>query len=163
MARINTDLPSSGKPIQIFIPPATNSGFVNTSWFTILEAPDFSVPGTGDTGATPDPLDSSRELRPGEVFLETPLAVSNTTSTSHSVEVQVVLQGGSTTVPLIIPTLVPAGETIYLPIQGLRLLKTNFAAANGDRIQIRSSNAASLKIFGSASELGAADHAPDTD
>lgn len=163
MARINTDLPSSGKPIQVFIPPGTNSGFVNTTWYTLLEAPDFSVPGTGDGVSTLDPANSARELRPGEVFIETPLLVSNTTATSQSVELQVVLQGGSATVPLVIPTLVPAGETVFLPVQGLRLLKTDFDAADGDRLQIKASDAASLKIFGAASELGAANHSPNTD
>ena len=64
MPRIVTDQPSSGKSLLLFIPTATNSGFVNTTWTTIAEAPDFSIPSSGDDGIVPDPSDSDRELRP---------------------------------------------------------------------------------------------------
>lgn len=160
MTRINTDQPSSGKPFQLLIPFA---GFVPTTFTTLAEAPDFSVPGTGDTGVTLDPLDPGRELRPGEVFLEAPLTCINTDTVTRWVEVQIFTQS-SHAVPITPPQLeVPPKEAIYIPIQGLRLLKTNFSAFYGDRLQIRASVGSAIKVIGSAVELEALTHAPDSE
>lgn len=159
MPRIRTDQPSSGKPLQLFI---ASSGFVPSSFTTIAEAPDFSIPGTGDTGVTLDPADSSRELRPGEVFIETPLTCINTDTTARWVELQLLTQAGAT-VPWSPQISIPPQEAIYVPIQGLRLLKTNFVSANGDRLQIRASIGSAIKIMGSATELEALTHAPDSE
>ncbi len=159
MARIRTDQPSSGKPLQLFI---AASGFVPSTFTTIAEAPDFSVPGTGDAGVTLDPADTSRELRPGEVFIEAPLACLNNDTVTRWVELQLLTQGGQT-IPWSPQISVPAKEAIYVPIQGLRLLKTDFAASNGDRLQIRASVGTAIKIMGSAVELEALTHAPDSE
>ena len=159
MARIRTDQPSSGKPLQLLIPSA---GFVPNSWTTLAEAPDFSIPGTGDTGVTLDPSDTGRELRPGEVFLEAPLTTINTDPVTRWVELQILTQSGNT-VPVTPQINIPAKEAVYLPIQGLRLLKINFSAANGDRLQIRASTGSSIKVLGSAVELEALTHAPDSE
>lgn len=165
MPRIKTDQPSSGKPLLLFIPTASNSGFVNTSWQTLAEAPDFSIPASGDDGAVADPADADRELRPGEVFIETPLAVTNTTATTRWVEVQMLLQGDSgQAIPLTARVPVPGGETVYLSIQGLRLLKTDLTNTQpGGRLQIQAEVNNALKVMGTAVELEAADHAPDTE
>jgi hypothetical protein len=72
MARILTDRPSSGKSVLLFIPVASNSGFVSTAYTTLIEAPDFSVPDEGDPGSVVDPGDSSRVLAPGEVAFRAP-------------------------------------------------------------------------------------------
>lgn len=159
MTRILTDQPSSGKPLQLFIP---SSGFVPSTFTTIAEAPDFSVPGSGDAGVTLDPADPSRELRPGEVFIEAPLTCLNSDSVTRWVELQLLTQGGQT-IPWSPQIPVPAKEAIYVPIQGLRLLKTDFAASNGDRLQIRASTSSAIKIMGSAVELEALTHAPDSE
>lgn len=159
MPRINTDQPSSGKPLQLFI---ASSGFVPVTFTTLAEAPDFSVPGTGDTGATLDPADSARELRPGEVFLEAPLTAINKDTVVRWVELQILTQGGET-IPITPQVSIPANEAIYLPIQGLRLLKTSFVAANGDRLQVRASSGSAIKVIGSAVELEALTHAPDSE
>lgn len=170
MPRRNTDQPSSGEPFTLYIPTATNNGFVNTTWTTLAEAPDFSVPASGDDGATPDPANTDRELRPGEVFLETPLTVVNTTATTRWVELQMILQGPSTqfpssgqTLPVTSQVPVPAGETIYLPIQGLRLLKDDFTSTTGHRLQIRAEVNNALKVIGAAVELEMSTHAPDSE
>ena len=133
MARIRTDQPSSGKPLQLFIP---NGGFVSTTWTTLVEAPDFSVPASGDTGQTGevpaapypvlDPADSGRELRPGEVFLEAPLTCTNEDTVSRWVQLQILTQTNQA-VPVGPQVSIPAKEAIYVPIQGLRLLKTSLA------------------------------------
>lgn len=159
MPRIRTDQPSSGKPLQLLIP---SSGFVPSTFTTIAEAPDFSIPGTGDSGVTLDPADSSRELRPGEVFIEAPLTCINTDTTTRWVELQLLTQTNAT-VPWSPQISIPPKEAIYVPIQGLRLLKTSFGAANGDRLQIRASIGSAIKIMGSAVELEALTHAPDSE
>lgn len=159
MARIRTDQPSSGKPLQLLIPSA---GFVPSSWTTLAEAPDFSIPGTGDTGVTLDPSDTGRELRPGEVFLEAPLTCINTDTVTRWVELQLLTQTGHSC-PVTPQISIPAKESVYLPIQGLRLLKTLFNATNGDRLQIRASTGSSIRVVGSAVELEALTHAPDSE
>jgi hypothetical protein len=216
MPRINTDQPSTGKPVLLFIPSATNSGFVNTTWVTIAEAPDFSIPASGDDGVTFDPVDGERELRPGQIFFETPLQAINTTATTRWVELQMLLQGVSgQAIPVSPRVSVPANESVYLPIQGLRLLKTAFpalvtagsfivgqqyqiitpgntnfvsvGAANslkgtiftasgagsgtgqaallsaGGRLEVQAEVGNAIKVLGSAVELEAETHAPDTE
>jgi hypothetical protein len=159
MPRIRTDQPSSGKPLQLLI---SSAGFVPNTFTTLAEAPDYSIPGTGDTGVTLDPADTGRELRPGEVFLEAPLTCINTDTTTRWVELQILTQSNHA-VPVTPQISIPPKESVYLPIQGLRLLKTTFSASNGDRLQIRASNGSSIKIIGSAVELEALTHAPDSE
>lgn len=167
MARIKTDQPSSGKPLLLYISSDVSGGFVGTGWteITNAEAPDFSIPASGDDGAVEDPLDPERELRPGEIFIESPLAVINNTSTTSWVELRMLLQGNSgQQIPITPQVPVPAKEAVYLPIQGLRLLKTNLSNTEpGGRLEIRGGNLNSLTIIGTAVELEASDHAPDTE
>jgi hypothetical protein len=165
MPRINTDQPSSGKPLLLFVPAAVNSGFVDDDWITLVEAPDFSIPTSGDDGITPDPADTSRELRGGEVFFETPLQAINTTSTSRWVELRMLLQGTSgQAIPVSPRVVVPADESVYLPIQGLRLLKTDLTNTQpGGRLQVQAEVDNAITVIGSAVELEAQDHAPDTE
>lgn len=165
MPRINTDQPSSGKPLLLHIPSSSNSGFVNTTWLTIAEAPDFSIPASGEDGATVDPADSGRELRPGEVFIETPLHAVNTTATTCWVELQMLLQGTSgQAIPVTPRVPVPANDSVYLPIQGLRLLKTDLTNTQpGGRLQIQAEVGNAIKIMGTAIEIEAQTHAPDSE
>ena len=170
MPRIVTDQPSSGKPRLIYI--TTNNGFVDTNWISLIEAPYFSVPSTGDVGVAIDPDDQDRELRPGEIFFETPLGVTNTTTANRWVELRMVMEPpGSPPVPQNVPITsqvrVPPLETIYLPIQGLRLLKTGLTSGtyslNGGILQIRAEVANALTCLGSVTETAASDHEPDTE
>lgn len=165
MPRIKTDQPSSGKPLLLFIPSSNNNGFVNTTWQTLVEAPDFSIPASGDDGVVADPADADRELRPGEVYIETPLYVTNNTATTRWIEAQMLLQGNSgQAIPLTARVPVPGGETLYLPIQGTRVLKTDLTNTEpGGRLQIQAEVSNALKVFGNAVELEAANHAPDTE
>jgi hypothetical protein len=165
MPRINTDQPSSGKPLLLYIPSTVNSGFVNTTWTTIAEAPDFSIPASGDDGTTPDPADNGRELRPGEVFFEAPLQALNMSATTRWVELQMLLQGTSgQAIPVTPRVPVPAGESVYLAIQGLRLLKTDLTNTQpGGRLQVQAEVGNAIKVIGSAIELEALNHAPDTE
>lgn len=161
MPRINTDQPSSGKPLLLYIPSSSNSGFVSTSWSTLAEAPDFSIPSSGDDGAILDPADNDRELRPGEVFFETPLQCINGTLTDRWVELQMVLQGVSgQAIPVSPRVTVPSGESVFLSVQGLRLLKTDFPAATsagsfvvGQEYQITLAGDTDFTLIGAADSL----------
>ena len=162
--KIRTDQPSSGKPLLLFIPSSVNDGFVDTDWTTIVEAPEFSIPSNGDN-AVLDPEDLDRELRPGEIYFETPLTVTNTSETSQWVELQIVLEGESgQAIPVTPQITVPGKESVYLQIQGLRLLKTDLGNDEpGGLLQIRCQTSDTVTVIGSAVELEASDHAPDTE
>ena len=168
MPRIRTDAPSTGKPININwwtggaseTPPAA----LLTDWRDIAEAPDFSIP--GEEGE-PDPDDQDRVLRPGEVYFETFLHVANNSSATCWVQLEIIQQGGNTISGLqsfrFAQVPVPPNETAMLPIQGLRLFKTNLSAQRGDRLRARAQTAGVLQVWGSAIELEAQDHAPDSE
>lgn len=165
MPRIRTDQPSSGKSTLVLIPATTNGGFVNTSWTTIAEAPDFSIPNTGGSGIVPDPSDVNRELRPGEVFIETQLLVTNVTGSTSWVQIQIKLEGTSgQEIPLSTQVPVAGGQTIILDGRGIVLLKTNLTNTEpGGRLQIRAQTNNALIVAGAATEREAPQHAPDTE
>ena len=58
---------------------------------------------------------------------------------------------------------VASNGSAQIPIQGLRLLKTTFAHEVGGRLLARAEVSGALKVYGSAVELEAATHAPNTD
>jgi hypothetical protein len=91
MPRIYTDQPSDGAPINLFIPATVNGGFVNTDWFELGEAPDFSVPSSGSLGTVPDANWPNREIRAGELYVETPLIASNFSGAARWVQLETVL------------------------------------------------------------------------
>lgn len=91
MPRIITDKPSSGKPLNIYVPATINNGFVDTAWMELAEAPDFSIPSTNATGIVVDAADPDREIRSGELYFESPLILSNSTNTARWVQLEVVL------------------------------------------------------------------------
>jgi len=125
---------------------------------------ESSTCATGDEGVTADPADADRELRPGEVFIESPLIATNITGATCWVEAQIVLQGAGGSEIVVAPRIpVPPNTSVYLPIQGLRLLKTDFAATVGGQLQVRAEVADTIKIYGSAVELEAATHEPNTE
>lgn len=141
------------------------SGFVDTDWTTIAEANDFSIPATGEEGAVVDPNDPDRELRPGQLFFETPLQVFNNSGTTRWVELQITLEGtNGQAIPASPRTSVPANDSVFLPIQGLRLLKTATSGIQpGGQLQVRAEVNDAITVIGAAVELEAEDHAPDTE
>ena len=113
---------------------------------------------------TVDPADADRELRPGEVFIESPLIATNLTANTRWVEAQIILQGTSGSEIVVAPRIpVPPNMAVYVPVQGLRLLKTDFAATVGGRLQVRAEVVDAIKVYGSAAELEAATHEPNTE
>jgi hypothetical protein len=151
MPRITCKTPASGKPLNITLVS------VPTAFTTIVDAPDFSVPDPSQSFAVRDPLDAARAIRPGEIFLLTPLAVYNKTATARWVEVQLVTEAGTTVLSPGRVT-VPANDTVYIPVQGRSFTKRVPGGANGDRLQVRAESAAALDVWGSAEERLSAEH-----
>jgi hypothetical protein len=158
MARLIVEVPSSGKSRPLFIPSTTNSGFIPTSFTTLVEANDYSVESQGDPAEVPDPGNPGRILRPGVIRFLAPLIITNVTNASRWCDVQIVTEGGTTIV--LDRVLVPSNEAIYFPIQGQHLVKFDFAAVNGGRLQVRAETGNSLRCYGTAVESGASDHLP---
>jgi hypothetical protein len=152
MPRITCRQPSTGKPLNI---RAENVG---SSFVTIAEAPDFSVPDPSGTGYTVrDPLDATRGIAPGEVFFLTPLMARNLTASARWIEVRLLTEGGTEN-DAIGRVAVPAGETVAIPVQGRSLVKRNAAGANGDRLQVRADAADAFDVWASADERASAEH-----
>lgn len=152
MPRITCKAPSSGRPTQLVL---VN---VPTTFTTIADAPDFSVPDPSLSFPVRDPLDATRAIRAGEVFLLTPLAVHNKTTTARWVEVQLLTEAGVT---VLSPgrVVVPARDTAFIPIQGRSLTKRTAAGANGDRLQIRAEAGSTFDVWAAAEERLSAEHA----
>jgi hypothetical protein len=130
---------------------------VSTSFLTLADAPDFSVPDPSLSFPTRDPADNTRAIRPGEIFLLTPLAVYNKTATARWVEVQLVTEAGVTVLSPGRVT-VPALDSVYIPVQGRSLTKRLAAGTSGDRLQIRAEAANAVDVWGSAEERLSAEH-----
>lgn len=150
MSRITCRTPSTGKPIRVILPN------VGTSFTTIAEAPDFSLPDSSNKFDTRDPTDIGRAIRPGEVFFLTPLAARNKDNATRWLEVQLVTEDGVTI--SFGKVEVPAGDTAYVPLQGRSLFKRDSNAANGDRIQIKAEVANMFDVWASAEEKLSNEH-----
>ena len=150
MARITCRTPSTGKPIRVSMVNVT------TSYTTIAEAPDFSVPDASVKFTTRDPLDETRAVRPGEVFFLTPLAARNKDSATKWIEVILLTEDG-VTIDLG-RAKVPAGDTAFIPLQGRSLFKRDPNASNGDRIQIRAESNSVFDVWASAEEKLSNEH-----
>lgn len=152
MPRITCSQPSTGKPINVALSD------LGTAWTTIAEAPDFSVPDPSQQAyAVRDPLDASRGIAVGEVFFLTPLLARNLAGASRWIEVRLLLENGTEN-DAMGRFIVPAGETVSIPMQGRSLVKRNAAGSNGDRLQVRAEAAASFDVWAAANEQAAAEH-----
>lgn len=151
MPRITCKTPSNGRPLNL---TAVNVG---TSYQTLAEAPDFSVPDTAGTYPVRDPADGSRAIRPGEVSFITPLLARNKTETTRWIEVQLVLEGG-TVIACPGRVAVPAGDTVAIPVQGRALVKRTATGSTGDRLQVRAEATATFDIWAGALERPSAEH-----
>lgn len=149
MARITCRTPST-RPLAIAL------ANVGTAFVTIAEAPDFSVPDTQQIYPDRDPLDAARGIRPGEIFILTPIKARNKSGATTWIEAQVLRESGAAV--LLERIAVPAGETVQIVTQGLSLLKRLPAAAFGDRLQVRAESAAAFDVFGAGQERPSAEH-----
>lgn len=155
MPRISCKTPSTGRPINIVL------ASLGTTFTVIAEAPDFSLPDTGNTYANRDPLDANRAIRPGEIFFMTPLFVRNKTTLDCYVDVRLVQESSTATgTTLECPgrVVIPGGDTALIPIQGRSLLKRTAGNVYGDRIEVRAQTANALDVWASAEEKLSAEH-----
>lgn len=150
MARITCSTPSTGKPIRVTLES------VNTTFTTVAEAPDFSVPDPSQRFSIRDPLNDDRAIRAGEVFFVTPLAAKNKSASTAWIEVRMLTENGS--VIEFGRVSVPANDTVFVPIQGRSLFKNNSLSINGDRLQLRAQTLNSFDIWAAAEEKLLADH-----
>lgn len=151
MPRVTCNTVSPGKPLNVVLANVT------TSFSTIAEAPDFSVPDPNVQFPTRDPLDSGRAIRPGEVAFITPLAARNKTTTARWIEVRLLNEAG-TAYESPGRVLVPGNETAMIPVQGRSLVKRTAAVASGDRLQVRAETANVFDVWASAEERLSAEH-----
>jgi hypothetical protein len=150
VARITCKTPSTGKS---FIVSQAN---VSTTYTTIAEAPDFSVPDPSENYTERDPLDNSRAIRPGEVFFVTPLAAKNKSANVVWVEIRLFTEAN--TAIEFGRVAVPPGDTAFIPIQGRSLFKRIAAGTNGDRLQVRAEANNIFDVWSAAEEKLSAEH-----
>lgn len=150
MARIKCRTPSTGKPLRIFL------ANVSTSSTTLAEAPDFSVPDAAENFPVRDPSDSTRAIRPGEVFFLSPMSARNKSANTAWIETSLYTETNTTI--SFGRTSVPAGDTVFIPLQGRSLLKRDANTANGDMIQVSAQTANTFDIWISAEEKLSSEH-----
>jgi hypothetical protein len=150
MSRITCRTPSTGKPLRI------SQANVTTTYQTIAEAPDFSVPDASTKFSERDPLDDGRAIRPGEVFFLTPLSARNKGSSTAWIETRLYTEAN---VEVNFGRVsVPAGDTVFIPLQGRSLFKRDANASVGDRIQVRAESATTFDVWAAAEEKLSSEH-----
>ena len=150
MARITCKTPSTGRALNIILDN------VITSYTSIAEAPDFSVPDPSDNYPIRDPLDNTRAIRPGEVFFVTPLAAKNKTSNTAWIEVRLVNEAN--TAVEFGRVSVPPNDTVFVPIQGRSLFKRDANTASGDRLEVRAQSNSVFDVWAAAEEKLSSEH-----
>jgi hypothetical protein len=150
MTRIICRTPSTGKPIRVLYEN------VPTTYTTIAEAPDFSVPDASNKFEERDPLDDTRAIRPGEVFFLSPLSARNKDSVTRWIETRIITEDGYTIELGQVD--VPAGDTVFIPTQGRSLLKRISSATYGDRFQIRAESISIFDVWAAAEEKLSSEH-----
>jgi hypothetical protein len=167
--KIKCKTPSTGR-----VKNYTYNSINTNTWYTIAEAPYFSVPDARRIYTDRDSSDITRGLRPGEIFFMTPIFVRNTTygtlppgvngSVSTEIitaDIQMVLEDG-TIIGCPGQMLVPPGETAMVPVQGRSLVKRDFTKSDGDKLQIKiyslTTGVAPIQIWASAEEKPSSEH-----
>jgi len=129
---------------------------VTTSYTTIAEAPDFSVPDPSETYSNRDPLDASRAIKPGEVFFITPIAAKNKTANTLWIEVRLLTETNA--VIDFGRAKVPGNDTVFIPIQGRSLFKRDPDGTAGDKLQIRAQANSAFDVWSAAEEKLSSEH-----
>jgi hypothetical protein len=150
MARITCRTPSTGKALKI------NLSNVSTTYVAIAEAPDFSVPDAAGNFPVRDPEDAGRTIKPGEVFFLSPMSAKNKSGSTAWIETKLFTEAN---VSIELGRVsVPAGDTVFIPLQGRSLLKRDANTANGDIIQVRAETSNTFDIWVSAEEKLSSEH-----
>jgi hypothetical protein len=167
MIRVYCKTPSTGKFINYF---NNNIAASSTTWTTIAEAPDFSVPDARRLYKDRDPTNTAaRGIRAGEIFFMTPVFVKNTTlQTLATIQVRILPEGtyadatAENLAAIGCPGImtIPGNDTGMVPVQGRSLFKRNYLSANGDRLQIKSDVA--IQLWATGEEKASSEHIYET-
>ena len=167
MARIKCKVPSTGYTKNYTsctrADGTTTQTLIYNEWVTLMEAPDYSVPDTRLIYSTRDPNDTGRAIRPGETFIMTPIFARNTSETeAFEIYVELLLEYATVGIPCPGKMIIPAGDTVMIPVQGRSLLKRNANGFStyGDRIRLKAGNGANgyIYVWGSGEEKLSAEH-----
>lgn len=150
MTRITCRTPSTGKPIRL------SAVAVPETYFTIANAPDFSVPDPSNKFPVRDPTDPTRAIRPGEIFLLTPLMARNNDTEDRWIEARLFTEDSESII--VGKVEVPAGDTVLIPIQGRSLFKRDPNATDGDLLQVRAEIAGAFDVWASGEERLSPEH-----
>jgi hypothetical protein len=150
VARITCKTPSTGKAIIV------SQTDVTTTYTSIAEAPDFSLPDPSETFSQRDPSDNARAIRPGEVFFITPLSAKNKTANTRWIEVRLYTEAN--TAVEFGRVSVPPNDTAFIPLQGRSLFKRNANNAVGDSLQVRAEANNVFDVWAAAEEKLSAEH-----
>lgn len=150
MPRITCKTPSTGRSIIV------SQANVATTFTTIAEAPDFSVPDPSENYTTRDPLDTNRAIRPGEIFFVSPLAVKNKGANTQWIELRLFTEANTAIEFGRVD--IPPGDTAFLPIQGRSLFKRIAGGTNGDRLQVRAQSNNIFDVWSAGEEKLSAEH-----
>lgn len=150
MPRITCKTPSTGRSIIV------SQANVSTTYTTIAEAPDFSVPDPSENYTTRDPLDSNRAIRPGEVFFVSPLSVKNKSAGVQWIEIRLFTEANTAIEFGRVD--IPPNDTAFLPVQGRSLFKRIPGGTNGDRLQVRAQTSNVFDVWSAAEEKLSAEH-----
>jgi hypothetical protein len=129
---------------------------VSTTFTTIAEAPDFSVPDPSENFAVRDPVDNNRAIRPGEIFFVTPMSARNKSTSVVWIDVRLFTEANTAIEYGRIS--VPPGDTAFIPVQGRSLFKRDANGTNGDRLQIRAEVNNVFDVWAAAEEKLSAEH-----
>lgn len=152
MPRITCRTPSTGRSLRLVYKDVPSSSYV-----TLVEAPDFSVPDTSIKFAQRDSADETRAIRPGEIFFLTPMAAKNKDVATRWIDTRLVTEDG--VVIELGRVEVPAGDTAFIPLQGRSILKrTPAAAQSGDKIEMISEVDSAFDVWVSAEEKLSSEH-----
>jgi hypothetical protein len=150
MTRIVCRTPSTGKPVRY------SKENVSTTFETLAEAPDYSVPDPSNRYPERDPENTGRAIRPGEVFFLTPIAAHNKTGDDLWIEVQLVTEDSDTI--SFAKVEVPAGDTAFIPLQGRSIFKRTANNIVGDTIEIRAETESAFDVWLSGEERPSNEH-----
>ena len=150
MTRIVCRTPSTGRPIRISLVD------VPDTFTEIVDAPDFSVPDTSNRFPDRDPQDTSRAIRPGEIFILTPIAAKNKDTVTRWIDVQIVTEDNETIE--FGRAEVPAGDTALIPIQGRSIFKRDPDGAKGDVFEVRAEVSGVFDVWSTGEERVANEH-----
>ena len=137
MTRIYTRTPSTGYPETLYFVDVPVTMTTLVGGLSGADAPDYSVPDPSNQYEQRDPLDPTRAILPGQIFFLTPISATNKSGSDETLNVQLVLEDGSTV--SLGSAVVPAFDTAYIPINGRSLLKFDANAASGDQLQVSAS------------------------